>query len=89
MVGKLNFMNSLNNFLNVFWLRPETALWRSLDVEAMDRFNFKSPSLDLGCGDGIFSFIRAGGSFANDFDAFDVANLDQFFENVDIFNESI
>ena len=51
----------LKNFLNAYWLRPETALWRTLDVEAMRTFKGTSPSLDLGCGDGTFSFIRAGG----------------------------
>lgn len=51
----------LKNFLNAYWLRPETALWRTLDVEAMRTFKVTSPSLDLGCGDGTFSFIRAGG----------------------------
>jgi len=41
----------------------------------------------LGCGDGIFSFIRAGGQFGITFDAFQsVTNLDSFFDKVDIFN---
>lgn len=30
----------LHNFLNVYWLRPETALWHTLDVEAMEKFEF-------------------------------------------------
>jgi len=47
----------------------------------------RSPSLDLGCGDGTFSFIRAGGEFDRSFDAFrSVAQLDQFFQNVDVFD---
>jgi SAM-dependent methyltransferase len=71
----------------VFWLRPETALWRELDVKAMRQFEFRSPSLDLGCGDGIFSFIRAGGCFNYSFDAFrSLSGLDRFFENVDVFD---
>ncbi len=53
--------NVLMKFLNAFWLRPETALWRTLDVESMRDFEFVSPSLDLGCGDGTFSFVRGGG----------------------------
>jgi len=78
---------TLENLLNVFWLRPETALWRALDIEAMEGFEFKSPSLDLGCGDGIFSFIRAGGEFKSEFDAFkSVAGLGKFFEGADVFN---
>jgi SAM-dependent methyltransferase len=77
----------LENFLNVFWLRPETALWRTIDVLAMDSFGFDSPSLDLGCGDGIFSFIRAGGEFDEGFDIFQsVTALEQYFDNVDIYN---
>lgn len=77
----------LHNFLNVYWLRPESALWRTLDVEAMKDFRFESPSLDLGCGDGNFSFLRAGGAFADSFDAFmQVGNLDKFFENVDVYD---
>jgi hypothetical protein len=61
---------TFEELLNVFWLRPETALWREIDVRAMKQFSFKAPSLDLGCGDGIFSFIRSGGGFSSDFDAF-------------------
>lgn len=77
----------LHNFLNVYWLRPETALWRTIDVEAMKDFQFVSPSLDLGCGDGNFSFLRAGGTFIDSFDAFkQVGNLDKFFENVDVYD---
>lgn len=79
--------STFDQLLNVFWLRPETALWRELDIHAMANFNFNSPSLDLGCGDGIFSFIRAGGCFSQDFDAFhSVSDLNKFFENVDVFD---
>ncbi len=77
----------LKNFLNAYWLRPETALWRTLDVEAMRTFKVTSPSLDLGCGDGTFSFIRAGGGYEDDFDVFlNVDNLDKYWENVDIYD---
>lgn len=73
--------------LNVFWLRPETALWRACDIQAMAKFSVQSPSLDLGCGDGIFSFIRAGGELRDDFDVFrSVGRLDEFFENADVFD---
>ncbi|MFB2605609.1 methyltransferase type 11, partial [Rhizobium phaseoli] len=53
----------LEQLLSVFWLRPETAIWRYLDIEAMKSFEFEGRSLDFGCGDGLFSFIRAGGRF--------------------------
>lgn len=79
--------NTLEQLLNVFWLRPETALWREIDIRTMSAFEMASPSLDLGCGDGTFSFIRAGGEFDRSFDAFrSVAQLDRFFQNVDVFD---
>src|ERR1039458_9326538 len=78
---------TFDELLNVFWLRPETALWREIDIRAMAPFVFQSPSLDLGCGDGIFSFIRAGGRLDKSFDAFRSVNgLDKFFDNVDVFD---
>lgn len=80
-------VSSFDELLNVFWLRPETAMWREIDIRAMVSFIFRSPSLDLGCGDGIFSFIRAGGGFDECFDAFKaMTGLNQFFDNVDVFN---
>jgi len=79
--------SSFDELLNAYWLRPETALWRELDIRAMHGFEFKSPSLDIGCGDGLFSFIRAGGRMSADFDAFKyLANLDKFYENADVFD---
>lgn len=83
----MNTERILTNFLNAYWLRPETALWRTLDVVAMRDFKFASPSLDMGAGDGTFSFLRAGGEFDNRFDVFlDVDNLDSYFDNVDVYD---
>ena len=77
----------LRPFLNVYWLRPENALWRSVNCMAMEDLEFPEPSLDLSCGDGMFSFLRAGGDFDRSFDIFRaVSNLDSFFQNVDIYD---
>ena len=77
----------LKQFLNVYWLRPETALWRTIDCVKMEELKFEKPILDIGCGDGIFSFIRAGGQFGLGFDMYlSVGNFDNFFANADIYN---
>ncbi|WP_311044083.1 methyltransferase domain-containing protein [Rhizobium bangladeshense] len=77
----------LEQLLSVFWLRPETAIWRYLDIEAMKSFEFEGRSLDFGCGDGVFSFIRAGGRFSAGFDAFQkTEKLDRFYQNVDVYD---
>lgn len=75
----------LKELLNVYWLRPETALWRAIDIETMKDFKIQGKSLDLGCGDGILSFIRAGGKFDLSFDDYQsIGNLDMFYENFDV-----
>ena len=47
----------LRRFLNVYWLRPENAFWTVLRSLAWARVRMASPSIDLSCGDGVFSFI--------------------------------
>jgi SAM-dependent methyltransferase len=78
-------MSMLKELLNVYWLRPETALWRALDIETMKDFEITGRSLDLGCGDGVLSFIRGGGQFDISFDDYQsIGNLDKFYKNKDI-----
>ncbi len=77
----------LSRFLSIYWLRPETALWRTLDCMALHEVEFISPIIDIGCGDGLFSFTRGGGVLDPDFDMFtNVGNLDAFFDKVDIYD---
>lgn len=75
----------LKELLNVYWLRPETALWRAIDIEIMKDFEVQGNSLDFGCGDGVLSFIRGGGEFNLSFDDYQsIGNLDKFYDNVDV-----
>jgi SAM-dependent methyltransferase len=80
-------MEWLQKYLNVYWLRPETAMWRTLSTKAIDDIPFEEPILDIGCGDGTFGFMLTGGEFAPSFDAYvDVDYLDSFFNDADIYN---
>lgn len=81
--GKTDF---LWEQLNVNFLRPESALWRALDSKLISDFEFLSPSLDLGCGNGIHSFISAGGSFSTKYDWYINSNPDDFSKGNDIFD---
>ena len=78
-------MSTLKELLNVYWLRPETALWRAIDIEVMKNFDICGNSLDLGCGDGVLSYIRGGGKFDISFDDYQsIGNLGKFYSNEDI-----
>jgi len=55
----------LKQYLNLFWLRPENGLLCTFKSEVMNDIGFESPSLDLSCGDGLFTFIHLGGGVRN------------------------
>ena len=86
----MDLADLLRRYLNLFWLRPENALWTVLRSLAWSRVPMPAPSLDLSCGDGTFSFIHAGGAFAPDFDVFQtVAKLDKVTrEQADMFDKA-
>ncbi len=65
-------------FINAYWLRPENAYWMVLRSNALDAVPIRKPFADLSCGDGVFSFLHAGGRFDSEFDVFRGAGrLDQ------------
>ena len=68
----------LRRFIEAYWLRPENALWMTLRGEALSSVPLHRPSIDLSCGDGVFSFLHCGGRFDPAFDVFtSVAGLDR------------
>ncbi len=68
-MSKINHTDHIKAHLNVAWLRPESTLWDVIVSTMISKYENKPPSLDLGCGNGIFSLITAGGGgFSVDFD---------------------
>tara|TARA_B110000977_G_scaffold47332_1_gene64344 strand:- start:52919 stop:53872 length:954 start_codon:yes stop_codon:yes gene_type:complete len=63
-----------NQLLNFFWLRPENALMlylRSVSYrKTLKYFHEKDSTLDISCGDGVFSFLTFGGLLSNTTDMF-------------------
>ena len=53
----------LRRFVQAYWLRPENALWMTLRSTTLSAHALERPSLDVSCGDGVFSFLHAGGAF--------------------------
>ncbi len=79
-------INLLNAHLNAAWLRPESALWDAIASTIISKHEIVPPSLDLGCGNGIFSFITAGGEFSIDYDWYVNVDAGGFWENRDIYD---
>ncbi len=85
-------INFLKEFLNFFWLRPENALLLALRAEAyrttLSLFGNGDNTMDVSCGDGIFSFITFGGKLSEKTDMFRSVKTSQTFrdENYDTFD---
>lgn len=67
----------LKQYLNWFWLRPESAILLALRGAAYyDTLKFfDKNSLDVSCGDGVFSFIACGGEMSQNYDMYQSLNL--------------
>ncbi len=78
--------NFIRAHLNVNWLRPESALWNAIASSKIAKYEIASPSLDLGCGNGISSFLTAGGEFSVDYDRYINTDTTGFWDNKDIYN---
>lgn len=63
-------MDYLKNFLILSFLRPESGLWDALaaNVIKQSKCIVKSPSIDFGCGNGLFTYISMGGVFDDAWD---------------------
>lgn len=70
--------DALSRYMSAYWLRPENAMWMTLRHVALRAHPVIGPSADLSCGDGVFSFLHAGGALADSFDVFSsVGHLDR------------
>lgn len=67
--------DKLRAYLNAYWLRPENAMWMTLRSDALACSSRSGYDLDLGCGDGVFSFIHGGGRLEPAFDVFHSVEL--------------
>ncbi len=77
-------------YLNLEWLRPESALWNAITASVMRESGhpFERPCLDVGAGTGLFSFIAAGGRLSPDHDLYrNVGHLDAFWAGADIYDQ--
>lgn len=73
--------------LSAYWLRPESALWDCIAARCLGRvLKDRSDILEVGIGNGFFSFLLFGGRFAPEFDWFYSVNTKGFWENSDLFD---
>ena len=82
----LSAVETLRRFLGAYWLRPENAMWMTLRSLALRACEFRGAVVDMGCGDGIFSFLHCGGTFDPGFDVFLATRSISHKPNADMFD---
>ncbi len=72
-VGSLTHRDYFRRLLGALWLKPESALWYAHELHAVNALlghDFKGPSLEFGCMDGVNTFLLLGGEFEKAFDVY-------------------
>lgn len=78
---------NLRPHLEAYWLRPECALWDTIAARHLSEvLQGKDGILELGIGNGLFSFLMLGGRITPEFDWFRNVNTAGFWDQADIFN---
>lgn len=77
----------LEDHLRMYWLRPESAFWDAIAARLIgDALLSRNSILELGIGNGFFSFLMLGGKFKPEFDWFYSVNPEGFWKNEDVFD---
>jgi len=72
-LNNIEYQHIIKRFLNVYFLRPENAIFAANLATAINSnltLNNKNKVMEVGIGDGIFSFLLFGGEFDNSFDVY-------------------
>jgi SAM-dependent methyltransferase len=73
--------------LYAYWLRPECALWDSIAANRLGPLlQGKKDLMEVGIGNGNFSFLMLGGKFKPQFDWFLSASTKGFWDQADIYD---
>ncbi len=58
------------NYLNIYFLKPFDAVNDTLTASLLKDYNWETPYIEIGSGDGMFSYIMHGGKFPIWFDRY-------------------
>lgn len=73
----MNSLIRLWNYLNVYYLKPFDAVNDTITSDLLLKFKWENNYLEVGSGDGMFSFIMHGNSFPLWFDRYRNVNLSE------------
>lgn len=72
----------------MYWLKPFDAVNDAANAWALRQFEWVAPVLEIGAGDGAFSFVMHGGEFRFSDDRYDQADAARADDMFDVYRES-
>ncbi len=75
----------LRRYLQVYWLKPFDAVNDAANAWALRQFPWEGPVLEVGGGDGVFSFIMHDGEFLFTDDRYDHSDPDRSGDIFDVY----
>ncbi|MCG3769385.1 MAG: hypothetical protein JW384_00507 [Nitrosomonadaceae bacterium] len=76
----------LRRYLQMYWLKPFDAVNDAANAWSLRQFSWEEPILEIGGGDGVFSFIMHGGEFILTDDRYDQSNIDRPGDIFDVYH---
>lgn len=77
----------LRAHLDIYWLRPESGLWDAIAAKHLGaQLGGKRNILEVGIGNGFFTFLMLGGHFRPEFDWFMSTTTEGYWKNADIYD---
>lgn len=64
-------------FFNIYFLKPNDAVNDTITSSLLLNFDWSGQFLEIGSGDGMFSYVMHGGSFPVKFDRYRITNLEK------------
>lgn len=69
-----SLVSLLKRYLQMYWLKPMAAATDAANAWCLRQYAWNQPILEIGCGDGVFSFIMHDGEFGFVNDRYDQAS---------------
>lgn len=80
-------LSLLRRYLQVYWLKPFDAVNDAANAWALRQFAWEPPILEIGSGDGVFSFIMHDGEFVLSDDRYDQSDPDRPGDMFDVYHK--
>lgn len=82
-------LSLLRRYLQVYWLKPFDAVNDAANAWALRQFPWEEPILEVGGGDGMFSFIMHDGAFIATDDRYDQADPERSGDIFDVYRRGV